>query len=45
MEDTFVQRFLEIRIAERYQLRQRLGAGSFGTVYLGKWCGSLKDPE
>ncbi len=42
MGDTFVQRLLEIRIAERYQLCQRLGAGSFGTVYLGEWCGSSK---
>ena len=42
MGDTFVQRFLEIRIAERYQLCQRLGAGSFGIVYLGEWCGSPK---
>ena len=36
MEDGFVQRFLDIRIAGRYQLRERLGAGTFGQVYLGK---------
>ena len=35
MTDDFVQRFLSIRIAERYQLLKRLGEGTFGLVYLG----------
>ena len=35
MEDGFVQRFLGIRIGGRYQLRERLGEGTFGLVYLG----------
>jgi hypothetical protein len=35
MEDGFVQRFLDIRIAGRYQLRKRLGVGTFGQVYQG----------
>ncbi|KAL9013284.1 MAG: hypothetical protein Q9173_002013 [Seirophora scorigena] len=35
MEHGFVQRFLDIRIAGRYQLRERLGVGTFGQVYLG----------
>ena len=33
MDDSFVRRFLEIRIAERYQLCKRLGTGTFGQVY------------
>jgi serine/threonine protein kinase len=35
MEDGFVQRFLDIHIAGRYQLHKRLGAGTFGQVYHG----------
>jgi hypothetical protein len=33
MEDGFVRHFLEIRIAEHYQLCKRLGADTFGLVY------------
>ena len=36
MQDDFVQRFLGIRIAGRYQLLERLGEGTFGLVYLGR---------
>ena len=35
MEDGSVGHFLDIRIDGRFQLRQRLGAGTFGVVYLG----------
>jgi hypothetical protein len=35
MEDGSVERFLDIRVNGRFQLRQRLGAGTFGVVYLG----------
>jgi serine/threonine protein kinase len=45
MEDGFVQRFLEIRIGGRYQLCERLGAGTFGYVYLGTHVAVTKERE
>jgi hypothetical protein len=36
MEGRSIGRFLDIRVDGRFQLRQRLGAGTFGVVYLGR---------
>ena len=33
--DKFMEKVKQIRIGDRYQLVRRLGAGSFGAVYLG----------
>ena len=32
---------MELRVGGKYRLGRKIGSGSFGDIYLGKWCLSV----